>query len=403
MSSDSMDFDFLPYVKKPSRYLGCEIHAVRPSLRKDDLHVGLAFPDLYDIGMSHLGLNLLYHSLNQISGVVAERIFLPDTDLEALLRDRDLPLTTLETRTPLKTLDILGFTLAYELTYTNVLGILDLGRIPLRTSDRSLDHPLILAGGPCAFNPEPVSAFIDAFVIGEAEYRLPEICRLVSDWKAAGGSRDALLKALNRQEGVYVPSLFAWEQQKGKQTWALRPPPDCKGPVRKCTVFSLDDAPYPRRPIVPFTRIVHDRISMEVARGCPHGCRFCQAGSIYRPYRERSPERVSELALESLEATGYEEISLLGLSVGDYSGLAPLVASLMKRFESRKISLSLPSLRVGSLDHSWWRRFYVCVKPGLPWRLKRPASGSATSSTKISTKKNCFARPGCSPGWDGEP
>lgn len=345
-----MDFDLLPFVKRPSRYLGCEIHAIRPSLKENDLHVGMAFPDLYEIGMSHLGLNLLYHSLNQQAGIVAERVFMPDADLEALLRSRNIPLTTLETRTPLHKLDILGFTLAYELTYTNTLGILDLGGIPLRTEERSANHPLILAGGPCAFNPEPMSAFIDAFVIGEAEYRLPEICNLVSSWKAGGNTRDDLLRALSRLEGIYVPSLFTWEQQQGKNVWAIHPPSDCRVPVQKCTVPSLDTSPYPHRPIVPFTRIVHDRISMEVARGCPHGCRFCQAGNIYRPYRERSPERVLKLALDCLEATGYAELSLLGLSVGDYTGLAPLVTSLMKRLESRKISLSLPSLRVGSLD-----------------------------------------------------
>jgi len=314
--------------------------------------MGLAFPDLYEIGMSHLGLNLLYHAVNQRPGIVAERVFLPDMDLASVLQDRDIPLTTLESNTPLVRLDILGFTLAYELTYTNVLAILDLGRIPLRTEARSREHPLILAGGPCAFNPEPMSAFIDAFVIGEAEDCLPDLCGLVSSWKQSGECRQALLKALDRLEGLYVPSLYDWEQQGERKVWHLKPTTDRKGPVRKCTVPDLDAAFYPDRPLVPFTRIVHDRISLEVARGCPHGCRFCQAGNLYRPYRERSHERIHELAMQSLKTTGYEELSLLSLSIGDYAGIGRLIPSLMGKFEPQRVSLSLPSIRVGSLEPS---------------------------------------------------
>jgi len=345
-----MDPSWLRLVKKPSRYLGSERNAVRTPTGTDALHVGLAFPDLYEIGMSHLGMGLLYHCLNQTPRISAERVFLPGMDLQGILRDRKITLSTLESRIPLNQLDILGFTLAYELTYTNVLAMLDLGSIPLRSSERTREHPLVLAGGPCAFNPEPISAFIDAFVIGEAEFRLPEICELVARWKADGGSRDALLQALDQQEGVYVPSRFVRQQDPVGKTWRLSPVGDRTRPVRKCTVQDLDASPYPEHPVIPFTRIVHDRISIEAARGCPHGCRFCQASVLYRPYRERSRSRIQDLALTCLKNTGYGDLSLLALSIGDYSGLLPLTSALMQDTQPAKVALSLPSIRVGSVD-----------------------------------------------------
>jgi radical SAM family uncharacterized protein/radical SAM-linked protein len=344
-----MDYEIPLDIRRPARYLGSELHAAR-SPESRDLRIGLAFPDLYEVGMSHVGLSLLYHCLNRTPGLFAERVFMPDVDLEHILRQKGSPLTTLETKTPLNRLDVLGFTLAYELTYTNVLGILDLGGIPLKSAERSGDHPLVIAGGPCAFNPEPLGSFIDAFVIGEAEYLLVEICRLVGDWKAARGTREDLLRALNRLEAVYVPSLFGGGAGRGEEGGRPLSPAGRKEVVRKCEIANLDDAPYPDRPLVPFARIVHDRISIEAARGCPHACRFCQAGNLYRPYRERSPERLREIALQSLARTGYEQVSFLALSIGDYSCLGELVVSLMRQLAPKRVSLSLPSLRVGSLD-----------------------------------------------------
>jgi len=346
-----MDYELAHDVRRPARYLGSELHAVR-SPQRGDLRVGLAFPDLYEVGMSHLGLNLLYHCLNGTPGLFSERVFMPDVDLEQILRQKGLPLTTLETKMPLHGLDVLGFSLASELTYTNVLGILDLGGIPLRSAERSGEHPLVIAGGPCAFNPEPLGSFIDAFVLGEAEFRLVEICRIVEGWKAGRSSRQDLLRALDRVEGVYVPSLFEWRKARGDGKECLVPLTGREKAVRKSEIPNLDDAPYPESPLVPFARIVHDRISIEAARGCPHACRFCQAGNLYRPYRERSPERLREIALQSLERTGYEQVSLLALSIGDYSCLGPLVGSLMQQLEPQRVSLSLPSLRVGTLEAS---------------------------------------------------
>ena len=340
---------YLFQVQRPARYLGNEIHAVRDPC-PGDLRVGLAFPDLYEIGMSNLGISILYHILNSIPGIFAERIFTPDIDLEYILRDRHVPLTTLETHTPLRSLNIVGFSLHYELVYTNILTMLDLGGIPLHSSERTSTDPLILGGGPCAFNPEPVSDFIDAFVIGDGEYRLPEICCLYREWKATGNPREELLRSLDRMEGVYVPSLFNVERCSSQGKEHLIPLGPRKGPVRKCVVSDLDSAPFPDHPIVPFLKVVHDRINMEVARGCPHGCRFCQAGVIYRPYRERSPQRIYDSVIKSLRHTGHEEVSLLSLSIGDYSGLPMLVERLMNHLSKQRIALSLPSIRVGSLD-----------------------------------------------------
>jgi radical SAM family uncharacterized protein len=347
-----MDSYFLPMVKRPSRYLGCEPNSVRFPRTTETLRVGLAFPDLYEIGMSHLGMSILYHCLNRTARFSAERVFLPESDLQGILRDRDIPLTTLESRTPLSQLDILGFTLSYELTYTNVLAMLDLGKIPLRSEQRNRKHPLVLAGGPCAFNPEPISAFIDAFVIGEAEFLLPEICDLVSAWKAAGESRESLLSALDQTEGIYVPSRFTRRTDPGSNSWTVSPTGTRDRQVKKRTIQDLDASPYPENPVIPFARIVHDRIRVEAARGCPHGCRFCQASVLYRPYRERSPARIRDLALASLANTGYGDLSLLALSIGDHSGLIPLTCSLMEKIQPCRVALSLPSIRVGSLDLS---------------------------------------------------
>ena len=359
----TMDFGLLCSVRRPARYLGSELHAVS-SPRKDDLRVGLAFPDHYEIGMSHLGLSILYGCLNQSRGIFAERVFLPDADMERALRTRGMPLTTLETRTPLRHLDLIGFSLAYELTYTNVLGILDLGGIPLHAEERARLDPLVVAGGPCAFNPEPLSPFVDAFVIGEAEYLLPELCLLVKEWKASGTSKEELLRSLDRMEGVYVPALFSWDHRPDRGGWTLSPLTGRKDPIRKRIVEDLDSAPFPDRPLVPFAKIVHDRISVEAARGCPHGCRFCQASVLYRPCRERSPGRILDLAAKALETTGYEELSLLALSIGDYSCLVPLVREFMAHAEAKRVALSLPSLRVGSLEPEVIRQIRKVRKTG---------------------------------------
>jgi radical SAM family uncharacterized protein/radical SAM-linked protein len=332
-------------IQRPSRYIDGEINAIH---RKADLRVALAFPDIYDVGMSHLGLRILYDIVNALPFASAERVFHPWLDYEETMRKEGVPLRSLESGTPVSGFDVLGFSLQYELSYTSVLNMLELGGIPLRAGERRASDPLVLAGGPCTVNPMPMSPFIDAFLVGDGEEAIVEILDMVRRHRASGdGKRESLLRALAGLEGVYVPSVHG--------DGAV---------VRRRFIPSLEDAPYPLSPIVPFAQIVHDRVNIEVARGCTMGCRFCQAGMIYRPLRERSPEGALRIAEESLKRTGYEEVSFSSLSAGDYSGLGELVKAFNRRFRDRKVSISLPSLRVKSVDDEILREIVSVRKTG---------------------------------------
>ena len=338
--------DFLPLVQRPSRYIGNEINAVHKDPDRVRVSVALAFPDTYEIGMSHLGLKILYKILNDMPDVAAERVYAPWIDYEKILRAKGLPLMSLESSRPLSEFDIIGFTLQYELSYTNILNILDLSNIPLRSKDREKGYPLIIAGGPCAFNPEPLADFIDCFLIGDGEDAIVEIMKIYKEWKSGHGTKDELLEMLSGIEGLYVPSLY---EVNYLHDGRIR---EIKGPkIKKRFLFNIETAPFPEGPVLPYMKTVHDRVNIEIARGCTRGCRFCQAGIVYRPLRERSPERVMCLAAESLRNTGYEEVSLTSLSSGDYGSLLPLMKNITARFESKRVSISLPSLRIGTLTN----------------------------------------------------
>ena len=339
---------YLASIGKPGRYLGHEFNSLCKEHRPGRISFCLAFPDLYEIGMSHHGLQILYHLLNRQDEFVAERCYCPDRDVEAILRARGLPLTSLESARPLGNFDVLGITLPYELCYSNILTILDLAGIPFLAADRDADSPLVIGGGAGAFNPEPVAPFFDAILLGDGEEAIVEIGQAIAAAKAAAVNRAEMLQRLAAIDGVYVPALFAPRYGENGALIAVEPLHEVK-PVRRRVLASLAAIDHLTRPLVPNAKIVHDRLGIEIARGCTRGCRFCQAGITYRPVRERTPEEILRLAGDGIANSGFEELALLSLSTGDYSCLDQVLPQLMDTFASRRIAVAMPSLRVGTL------------------------------------------------------
>ena len=340
----------LETVQRPARYTGGEMNAVKKDWKQVRCTFGFCFADTYEIGMSHLGMKILYYLINERPDALCERVFMPDADMADQMRAQGIPLFSLESRAALNRFDIVGFTLQYEMSYTNILEMLDLGRIPLFGRDRKEADPIVVAGGPCAFNPEPLAPFIDAFMIGDGEDVMHELIDVIRDGRANGLPRLDIFRNLAKLEGVYVPALYDVEYNPDGTLRSFAPnDPAAPATVKKRVVKDLSAAIYPESIPVPYTEIVHDRMVLEIMRGCTRGCRFCQAGMLYRPVRERSMDRLLYLADKLQQSTGYEEMSLSSLSSGDYTCLPQLITALMDRYRDKRVGVSLPSMRIDSI------------------------------------------------------
>lgn len=342
--------EMIEQVQKPARYIGGEMNTAVKAWEDAEVHFAFCFPDTYEVAMSHLGMKILYAIINAQPWALCERVCMPWIDMKELMEQNGVPLFSLESRTPLNQFDLVGFTLQYEMSYTNILTMLKLGGVPLHTAERGMNDPIVCVGGPCAFNPEPLADFVDAVMIGDGEEQIVEFTQAVREWKKSGKPRVECLKALAKIEGVYVPSFYDVTYHEDGTIASFTPNcPEAPATVRKRILLDMDKAFYPTEIPVPYTEIVHDRIMLEIMRGCTRGCRFCEAGMLYRPVRERSVPHLMELARALEKSTGYEEISLSSLSSGDYSCLPELVHDLMTEFKEKRVSVSLPSLRIDSV------------------------------------------------------
>ena len=351
MRTLALNDEILLRIDKPARYIGNEMNSVEKNKDEVEVRFAMCFPDVYEIGMSHLGIQILYDMFNRRKDVWCERVYSPWTDLDKIMREKDIPLFALESQDPIKEFDFLGFTIQYEMCYTNILQVLELSQIPLLARDRGEDCPIVIGGGPCTYNPEPLADFFDMFYIGEGETIYGNLMDLYKDFKNSGKDRKDFLKAAAELPGIYVPSLYE-VTYKEDGTIATFEPIEKNVPRKICKqlVMDMTEAVYPMAPVVPFIRATQDRVVLEIQRGCIRGCRFCQAGMVYRPTRERDVDVLKEYALRMLQNTGHEEISLSSLSSSDYSELENLVDFLMEECGKKKVNISLPSLRIDAFS-----------------------------------------------------
>lgn len=388
----------LKKVEKPARYIGGEVNSVCKDPSEVNVRFAFGFPDLYEIGMSYMGMQILYNILNREEGIFCERVFAPAGDMEEEMKKAGIPLFSLETKTPVKEFDFFGFTLQYEMSYTNILHMMHLAGIPFRAEERDESWPLIIGGGPCAYNPEPLADFFDLFLIGDGELLLPEVVRLYEN----SSSKDEFLKKACEIDGVYVPSFYAVHyNEDGTVKEFEKLYEKAPLPVRRALIDDIQEVEFPVRNIVPYIGTVHDRAVVETFRGCTRGCRFCQAGMIYRPVRERTPEKVMELAREQLKNTGHDELSLLSLSTSDYSGFEPVVMELMKECREKEVSLSLPSLRLDSFSFDVLNEIQKYRKSGLTFAPEAGTQRLRNVINKSITEEDIFdsVRKAIELGW----
>ena len=360
-------------VEKPSRYVGGELNQVVKDPKDVDIRFAFCFPDVYEVGMSHLGTRILYHTINARKDTYCERVFAPWPDMEEQLRKNEIPLMTLETKDPLTEFDILGFTLQYEMSYTNILNMLDMAGINYRASERREDEPIIMAGGPCAYNPEPLYDIVDFFEIGEGEEIMNDVLDVYKKYKGKGKKKE-FLREIAKIEGVYVPSLYDVTYNEDGTIKEFKPKyDDVPAKIKKRIVNNFDKVDFPLDMIVPYSEIVHDRVVLETSRGCTNGCRFCQAGMIYRPVREKTTNTLMEQARKMIEATGYQEVSLASLSICDYSDIQNLVSSLILEHGDKNVGVALPSIRVDAFSVDLIKEIQKVRKTGLTFA---PEAGS---------------------------
>lgn len=367
--------DILCKVEKPSRYVGGELNQVIKNPEDVNIRFAFCFPDVYEVGMSHLGTRILYHTINERKDTYCERVFTPWPDMEGLMRENNIKLFSLETKTSLYKFDMLGFTLQYEMSYTNILNMLDMSGITIRASERGEDEPIIMAGGPCAYNPEPLYDIVDFFEIGEGEEMMNDVLEVYARHKAKGKvNKKEFLREISKIGGIYVPSLYDVTYKEDGTIKEFKPKyEDVPAKIKKRIVNDFDSVAFPDEMIVPYTEIVHDRVVLETARGCTNGCRFCQAGMIYRPVREKTTNTLLEQARKALKATGYNEVSLASLSICDYSNIQNLISSLILEHEGDKVGIALPSIRVDAFSVDLIKEIQKVRKTGLTFA---PEAGS---------------------------
>lgn len=374
MEKLALSDEILLSIEKPARYIGNEMNCVIKDKNSVDIRFAFCFPDVYEIGMSHLGMQILYHDFNRFDDVWCERVFSPWMDLDKIMREKNIPLFALESQDAVKDFDFLGFTLQYEMCYTNILQVLDLSKIPLLSRERSHEDPIVIGGGPCVYNPEPIADFFDLFYIGEGEVQYRPLFDLYKECKKNGEDRRSFLEKAACIPGIYVPSLYDVTYNEDGTIDKFYPLiENIPVKIEKQVVTDMTEATYPQKPVVPFIKVTQDRVVLEIQRGCIRGCRFCQAGQIYRPVRERNVEKLKEYAVSLLKATGHEEISLSSLSSSDYSQLEELITYLIEECNRRYVNISLPSLRIDNFSLSVFNKVQDVKKSSLTFA---PEAGS---------------------------